>query len=103
MRLKQVVTFLILFLGFQCIQASAQQVATWTDATGSWSNPANWSTLTVPNNGGGKTYSVTISSPADVIMDATSATIDNVTLGAGVLLGLQGPFPHSSLILVFGA
>jgi len=53
MQSSRVVAFLILFLGFQCIQASGQRVvATWTDASGDWSNPANWSTLTVPNNGG---------------------------------------------------
>jgi len=45
MRFRRAVTFLILFLGFQCVRTSGQQVvATWTDTTGNWSNAANWST-----------------------------------------------------------
>jgi len=82
MRFGRAVIFLILFLGFQCIQASGQQVvATWTDATGNWSNPANWSTLTVPNNGGTKTYSVVITADrSNVTMDVPSVTIDSILL-----------------------
>jgi hypothetical protein len=92
MRLKQVVTFLTSFLGFQCIHASGQQVvATWTDAAGNWSNPANWSTLTVPNNGGGTTYSVTISAPSSVVtMDVLNDNIDNLTLGTATSLRIIG-------------
>src|SRR5215469_14443691 len=101
MQSSRVVAFLILFLGFQCIQASGQQVvAIWTDASGDWNNPANWSTLTVPNNGGGTTYSVRITVPgAEVINGAGSSTIDNLTLGATDTLSFAG----SSLSLVSGA
>jgi len=83
MRLKQVVTFLILFLGFQCIQASAQQVvATWTDTAGNWSSAANWSTNpVVPNNGGGTTYAVKISAPGSVVAMDVLTTIDRFDLG----------------------
>ena len=101
MRFSRVVTFAVLFLGFHCIQASAQQVVTtWTDAIGNWSNPANWSTLTVPNNGGGRTYSVRISSPgSSVSMDVLNDTIDNLTLGTATSLGING----RSLSLASGA
>src|SRR5215471_4833619 len=81
---KRVLTFLLLFFGFQLASTPGQQVvATWTDTTGNWSNPANWSTLTVPNNGGGTTYSVTIAVPSSsVAMDVLNVTVDNLTLGA---------------------
>ena len=84
MRFRQVVSFLIVFTGFHCFQASGQEVvATWTDATGNWSNAANWSTLTVPNNNGGTTYSVVISAPSSAVtLDVLNVTIDNLTLGA---------------------
>jgi len=83
MRIKQVVTFLILLLGFQCIQASAQQlVATWTDTAGNWSSAANWSTNpVVPNNGGGTTYAVKITAPGSVVAMDVLTTIDRFDLG----------------------
>ena len=65
-------------------------VATWTDTTGDWSNAANWSTLTVPNNGGGTTYSVKISAPSSVVtMDVLNDTIDNLTLGSATRLNVD--------------
>ena len=86
MRFSRAITFLVPFIAFQCIQASGQQVvATWTDATGKWSNPANWSTLTVPNNVGGTTYSVTISATGSVVSGNVvldpGATLDITLLG----------------------
>ena len=60
MRIKQVIGLVILFIGPFSIPSSGQVVATWIDSSGNWSNSANWSTLTVPNNGGGKTYDVVI-------------------------------------------
>jgi hypothetical protein len=91
MRFSRAVTFLILSLGLQCVQASGQQVvATWTDATGNWSNPANWSTLTVPNNGGGRTYSAVITAPGSVVtMDVLNDTIDNLSLASGNQLNIN--------------
>src|SRR5262249_22750869 len=102
MQSSRVVAFLILFLGFQCIEASGQQVvATWTDAGGDWSNPANWSTLTVPNNGAGTTYSVTISAPGSgVTMDVLNGVIDNLTLGTAAALHIRR---GSTLSLASGA
>ena len=64
MRFTRVVAFLVFFLGLELISTLGQQVvATWTDTSGNWSNPANWSTLAVPNNVGGTTYSVIIDTP----------------------------------------
>jgi len=96
MRFSRAVTILVVFLGFQCVRASGQQVvATWTDTNGDWSNPANWSTLTVPNNGGGTTYSVIIDTP-NVSVSGACCTIDNLTLGTTDTLALN------SLSLVSG-
>src|SRR5215469_12596134 len=99
MQSSRVVAFLILFLGFQCIQASGQQVvAIWTDASGDWNNPANWSTLTVPDNGGGTTYSVRITVPGSGVGNA-GGTIDNLTLATATSLNISG---GNSLSLVSG-
>jgi hypothetical protein len=82
---------LILLCGFQSISAYGQVVATWTDSNGNWSNAANWSSNpSVPNNGGGTTYSVTISgSNSAVTMDVLNDTIDNLTLGATSSLNIS--------------
>ena len=81
MRFSRVVSFLILFLGLDVISTLGQQVAaTWTDTSGNWSNPANWSTLTVPNNGGGTTYSVIIDTPNAFVLNS-GRTIDNLRIG----------------------
>src|SRR5215469_1920125 len=106
MHLKRVFACLFLFFGFQLASTPGQQVvATWTDTTGNWSDPTNWSTLTVPNNGGGTTYSVTINgASSDVTMDVINATIDNLTLDVGGHLGVAGFAPaFPSLSLVSGA
>src|SRR5215831_11278691 len=87
MHVRQVlaVLFLLLLCEFPNSKTYAQVVATWTDSSGNWSNSANWSTLTVPNNGGGKTYNVVINGTgADTItFDASSTTINSLTLGPG--------------------
>jgi len=99
-RVKQIAAFLILFLGFQCVQASGQVVATWTDNSGSWSNAANWSTFTVPNNGGGTTYSVTVNAAGSTVsMDVLNDTIDNLYLGPATSLNIN---TGKSLTLVSG-
>ena len=83
MRVRHVVAFLVLFAGIQSISTYGQQVvATWTDGTGNWSNPTNWSTLTVPNNGGGTTYNVMINSPSSAVsMDLSSVVVDRLIMG----------------------
>jgi hypothetical protein len=87
MHVRQVLTllFLLFLCGFQSIKTYGQVVATWTDSSGNWSNSANWSTLTVPNNGGGKSYDVVINGTgADTItFDASNTTINSLTLGPG--------------------
>ena|SRR6516225_6520808 len=98
MRFSRAITLLVPFIAFQRVQASGQQVvATWTDATGKWSNPANWSTLTVPNNGGGTTYDVVIAVPnSSVTMNVRRVTIDNVTLATATSLNIKAGDRDSS-------
>ena len=81
----QVLGFVVLLLGPFSVTCHGQVVATWTDSSGNWSNSANWSTLTVPNNGGGKTYDVVINGTgADTVaFDATGTVINTLTLGPG--------------------
>jgi hypothetical protein len=85
MRIKQVIGLVILFIGFFSIPSPGQVVATWTDSSGNWSNSANWSTLTVPDNGGGKTYDAVINGTgADTVtFDASGTVINSLTLGTG--------------------
>ena len=79
---KPTIRPLVLFLGFLSVPTHGPVVATWTDTTGNWSNAANWSTNpTVPNNGGGVTYSVTINAPTFFVeMDVLAVTIDSLTV-----------------------
>jgi hypothetical protein len=79
MRIKQVIGLVILFIGPFSIPSSDQVAATWTDSSGTWNNSANWSILTVPNNGGGKTYDVVINGTgADTVtFDAAGTTINS--------------------------
>src|SRR6202162_3026148 len=53
-------------------------------ASGNWSNTASWNPATVPNNGGGNTYDVTLlSSPSVVITLDIRPTIDTLTIDSG--------------------
>jgi fibronectin-binding autotransporter adhesin len=85
MRVRQVAGLLFLLCGFHCVQTYGQVVATWTNSTGNYSNATNWSTLTVPNNGGGITYDVLINGTgADTITyDSSGTVINSLTLGTG--------------------
>ncbi|MGD0543799.1 MAG: hypothetical protein ABSB65_05260, partial [Candidatus Acidiferrales bacterium] len=81
------VIFRVLFLSLGILLiagASYGQTQINGAASGNWSNTASWSPATVPNNGGGNTYDVTLlSSPAvDITLDI-SPTIDTLTLDSG--------------------
>lgn len=85
MRMSRGALLLLLALGFWNGNAYGQVTATWTDTSGNYNNAANWSTLTVPNNGGGTTYDVVINGTgADTItFDASGTVINSLTLGTG--------------------
>jgi PEP-CTERM motif-containing protein len=82
MRCLRAVALLALLFGFQTVRTNGQVVASWTDGTGNWSNPANWSTHTVPNNGGGTTYDVVINGTASntVTYDVNGTVIDSLSI-----------------------
>jgi fibronectin-binding autotransporter adhesin len=53
-------------------------------ASGNWSSTSSWSPATVPNNGGGNTYNVTLlNSPGVSITLDISPTIDMLTIDSG--------------------
>ncbi len=85
MRVRRVLVLLLLVCGFQSIKTYGQVVATWTDSSGHWSNPANWSTLTVPDNGGGTYYNAVINGTgADTVtFDASGTVVNSLTIGNG--------------------
>ena len=85
------VNFRVVFLslGILLIVSASYGQATQINgaASGNWSNTASWSPATVPNNGGGNTYDVTLlSSPAVNITLDISPTIDTLTLDSGSVL-----------------
>ena len=78
MRCRHVVALLVLFFGFQTVRTYGQVTATWTDSTGNWSTPGNWSTNTVPNNSGGTTYQVVINGTGhDTVTYDVNGTVIN--------------------------
>src|ERR1700738_4637870 len=82
MRCLRAVALLALLFGFQTARTYGQVVASWTDGTGNWSNPANWSTHTVPNNSGGTTYDVVINGTGSntVTYDVNGTVIDSLSI-----------------------
>jgi hypothetical protein len=78
MRTSRGTVLLILALGFFNARADGQVSATWTESRGNYSNAANWSTLTVPSNGGGTFSNAVINGTgSDTITRDASGTIIN--------------------------
>jgi len=48
---------------------------------GNWNDSSNWSPMMVPNNGGGRTFAVTIPNPVDVTLD-TDVAVSNFSVTA---------------------
>lgn len=58
-----------------------QTNSTWNGGTGNWSNATDWTPNTIPNNGGGNTYNVTIDSGGtDAVTLDQNATINSLVL-----------------------
>ena len=81
------VIFRVVFLSLGILLiagASSGQTQINGAASGNWNSTASWSPATVPNNGGGNTYDVTLlSSPAVDITLNISPTIDTLTVDSG--------------------
>jgi fibronectin-binding autotransporter adhesin len=92
-RIRQVLALLFLLCGFLSTKTYGQVVATWTDGNGNWSNAANWSTNTVPNNTGSTTYDAVINQTGatTVTFDASGTVINSLTLGPIVGFGETAP------------
>lgn len=96
MRLSRIAVLLIFLLGFQTLPTFGQVVATWTDASGNWSNALNWSSNpAVPNNGGGISYNVVINGTGSdtVTFDASGTIISGLTIGQGETFQDKGLTP----------
>lgn len=67
------------------LPSRAQTAVSWTGSgSGNWNTASDWSGGVVPNNGGGKTYNVTInpSSSGQIVSLNLGATVTDLTLGA---------------------
>ncbi len=86
-------------LGLYVMPLNAQTDSSWNGGTGNWSNSANWTPSSVPNNGGGTTYNVAIAAlNSAVSLDVSTVTINNLSLAASTSLSLD----RNSLSLVSG-
>src|SRR5271157_3305309 len=80
MRLATIVLVLLSMGGFHL---HAQTNVSWNGGNGNWNTPGDWSGGVVPNNGGGKTYNVTISNgEAETVNLNLSTTVSDLTLGS---------------------
>jgi fibronectin-binding autotransporter adhesin len=85
--------FAVLFamLTLALLASQAQTVDNWNGGNGDWNTAGDWSTGVVPNNGGGKTYNVTISNgEAETVTLNLGVTISDLTLGASATLQSSG-------------
>src|SRR3981189_1441618 len=74
-------------LGLYVMPLNAQTDSSWNGGTGNWSNSANWTPSSVPNNGGGTTYNVAVAAlNSAVSLDVSTVTINNVSLAASTSL-----------------
>src|ERR1700691_4703132 len=81
------VIFRVVFLSLGILLiagASSGQTQINGAASGNWNSTASWNPATVPNNGGGNTYGVTLLSPSPVDITLNiSPTNDTLTIDAG--------------------
>src|ERR1700689_5311653 len=77
------VGILLVSMSVGSLRSQAQTAVSWTGTTGNWNLGSNWSGGVVPNNGGGKTYNVTVGSgaAAETITLNLNATVSDLTLG----------------------
>src|SRR5579864_4872107 len=68
-----------------------QTSVNWNGGNGNWSTAGDWSGGVVPNNGGGKTYNVTISNgTTETVTLNLGVTISDLTLGTSATLQSSG-------------
>jgi hypothetical protein len=75
-------TTVLVLLSTGSFRLHAQTNVTWKGGNGNWNTPGDWSGGVVPDNGGGKSYNVTISNgEAETIALNLNATVSDLTLG----------------------
>jgi len=83
----RVLTVLLVLLSVGGLRSQAQTAVSWLPGSGNWNNAGFWSGGVVPNNGGGKTYNVTISNGVtETVTLNLGVTISDLTLGASATL-----------------
>ncbi len=97
--LRMAVTLLIA-LSIAALPLHAQTSVNWNGGNGNWTTASDWSGGVVPNNGGGKTYNVTISNgTAETVTLDLGVTISDLTLGTSAILQSSG---NNSLTIAGG-
>ncbi len=87
-RIATILLVLVILLALTSVgslRTQAQTAVSWTGtSSGDWNTASDWSGGVVPNNGGGKTYNVTInpSTSGEAVSLNLSATVSDLTLGA---------------------
>ena len=94
------ITTLLVMVAACVFGAQAQTAVNWNGGNGNWSAGTDWSGGAVPNNGGGKTYNVTISNgTAETVTLDLGVTISDLTLGTSATLQSSG---NNSLTIASG-
>src|SRR5260370_46488 len=94
------ITTLLVIVAACALSAQAQTAVNGNGGNGNWSASADWSGGAVRNNGGGKTYNVTISNgTAETVTVDLGVTISDLTLGASATLQSSG---NNSLTIASG-
>jgi fibronectin-binding autotransporter adhesin len=83
----RLVTILLVVMNVGGLRSQAQTAVSWLPGTGPWSAPGFWTGDVVPNNGGGKTYNVTISNgEVETVTLNLGVTISDLTMGDEAIL-----------------
>jgi len=84
---RSMAAILLVWMSAGVLRMEAQTAVSWNGGSGNWNTPSDWSGGVVPNNGGGKTYNVTISNgePETVTLNL-GVTISDLTLGTSAIL-----------------
>jgi fibronectin-binding autotransporter adhesin len=80
----RMVAILFVLMSLGGFRSQAQTAVNWTgSSSGNWNTASDWSGGVVPNNGGGKTYNVTINpGTAQTVSLNLGATVTDLTLGS---------------------
>jgi fibronectin-binding autotransporter adhesin len=83
----RMVAILLVVMSIGGLRSQSQTAVSWNGGNGGWNTGTDWSGGVVPNNGGGKTYNVTISNgTAETVTLDLGVTISDLTLGTSATL-----------------